>query len=111
MEVGQEKRLAPPPNRRSQKLVAVLAVKQLSWYCRKPSRGVLRSRDVLSVGSVQGLHHLDAKVVMLADEVGDYLLGGAAEEGLGEVLGGRGGYRGGFFEEVLSDADGLPTIS
>ena len=48
---------------------------------------MLRSRDVLSVGSVQGLHHLDAEVVMLADEVGGNLLGGAAEEGLGEALG------------------------
>ena len=38
-------------------------------------------------------------------------LGGAGEEGLGEVLGGRGGYGGGFCEEVLSDADGLLTIS
>jgi hypothetical protein len=27
------------------------------------------------------------------------------------VLGGRGGYGGGFCEEVLSDADGLLTIS
>ena len=72
---------------------------------------MLGAGDVLCVGSVQGLHHLDAEVVMLADEVGGNLLGGAAEEGLGEVLGGRGGYRGGFFEEVLSDADGLLTIS
>ena len=46
-----------------------------------------------------------------ADELGGNQLGGAAEEGLGEVLGGRGGYRGGFCEEVLSDADGLLTIS
>ena len=72
---------------------------------------MLLSGDVLSVGSVQGLHHLDAEVVMLADEVGGNLLGGAAEEGLGEVLGGRGGYWCGFCEEVLSDADGLLTIS
>ena len=48
---------------------------------------------------------------MLADELGGNLLGGAGEEGLGEVLGGRGGYGGGFCEEVLSDADGLLTIS
>ena len=40
---------------------------------------------------------------------GGNLLGGAAEEGLGEVLGGRGGYGSGFCEEVLSDADGLLT--
>ena len=46
-----------------------------------------------------------------ADELGGNLLGGAGEEGLGEVLGGRGGYGGGFCEEVLSDADGLLTIS
>ena len=46
-----------------------------------------------------------------ADEVGGNQLGGAAEEGVGEVLGGRGGYGGGFCEEVLSDADGLLTIS
>ena len=72
---------------------------------------MLLSGDVLSVGSVQGLHHLDAEAVMLADEVGGNQLGGAGEEGLREVLGGRGGYRGGFFEEVLSDADGLLTIS
>ena len=72
---------------------------------------MLRSGDVLSVGSVQCLHHLDAEVVMLADEVGGNLLGGAGEEGLGEELGGSGGYGGGFFEEVLSDADGLLTIS
>lgn len=76
MEVGQEKRLAPPPNRRSQKLVAVLAVKQLSWYCRKPSRGVLRSRDVLSVGSVQGLHHLDAEAGTVTEEHGELGHGG-----------------------------------
>ena len=46
-----------------------------------------------------------------ADELGGNLLGGATEEGVGEVLGGRGGYAGGFCEEVLSDADGLLTIS
>ena len=46
-----------------------------------------------------------------ADELGGDDLGGAAEEGLGEVLGGRGGYWCGFCEEVLSDADGLLTIS
>ena len=31
-----------------------------------------------------------------ADELGGDLLGGAGEEALGEVLGGRGGYGGGF---------------
>ena len=31
-----------------------------------------------------------------ADELGGNLLGGAGEEGLGEVLGGRGGYGSGF---------------
>ena len=31
-----------------------------------------------------------------ADELGGNLLGGAGEEGLGEVLGGRGGYGGGL---------------
>ena len=31
-----------------------------------------------------------------ADGLGGNLLGGAAEEGLGEVLGGRGGYGSGF---------------
>jgi len=31
-----------------------------------------------------------------ADELGCNLLGGAGEEGLGEVLGGRGGYGGGL---------------
>ena len=31
-----------------------------------------------------------------ADELGGNLLGGAVEEGLGEVLGGRGGYGSGF---------------
>ena len=72
---------------------------------------MLGEGDVLGVASVQRLDHLDAEVVMLADEVGGNLLGGAAEEGLGEVLGGRGGYGGGFCEEVLSDADGLLTIS
>ena len=46
-----------------------------------------------------------------ADEIGGNQLGGAGEEGLGEVLGGRCGYGSGFFEEVLSDADGLLTIS
>ena len=45
------------------------------------------------------------------DELGGDHLGGAGEEGLGEVLGGLGGYGSGFFEEVLSDADGLLTIS
>ena len=44
------------------------------------------------MGGVQCLHHLDAEVVMLADELGGNLLGGAGEEGLGEV----GGYGGGF---------------
>ena len=34
-----------------------------------------------------------------ADQLGGNLLGGAAEEGLGEVLGGRGGYGGGFVWE------------
>ena len=34
-----------------------------------------------------------------ADELGGNLLGGAGEEGLGEVLGGRGGYGGGFVWE------------
>ena len=48
------------------------------------------------MGCVQCLHHLDAEVVMLADELGGNLLGGAAEEGLGEVLGERGGYGSGF---------------
>ena len=57
---------------------------------------MLRSGDVLCVGGVQCLHHLDAEVVMLADEVGGNLLGGAAEEGVGEVLGGRGGYGSGL---------------
>ena len=33
---------------------------------------------------------------LVADELGGNLLGGAAEEGLGEVLGGRGGYGSGF---------------
>ena len=42
-----------------------------------------------------------------ADQLGGNLLGGAGEEALGEV----GGYGGGFCEEVLSDADGLLTIS
>ena len=55
--------------------------------CRCISAG-----DVLCVGGVQCLHHLDAEVVMLADEVGGNLLGGAGKEGLGEALGGRGGY-------------------
>ena len=45
-----------------------------------------------------------------ADEVGCDLLGGAGEEGLGEVLGEVGGYGGRFgwwfYEELLRDADG-----
>ena len=57
---------------------------------------MLRSGDVLRVGCVQCLHHLDAEVVMLADELGGNLLGGAAEEGVGEGLGGLGGYGGGY---------------
>ena len=68
---------------------------------------MLRSGDVLRVGSVQGLHHLDAEVVMLADELGGNLLGGAGEEGLGEVLGGLGGYGSGLDE--VADAILLPT--
>ncbi len=68
---------------------------------------MLRTGDVLCVGSVQCLHHLDAEVVMLADEVGGNLLGGAGEEDLGEVLGVRGGYGGGFGEDA--DAILLPT--
>ena len=85
-----------PPEPRRQQLVAVLAVEQLSRHCRQPPSGVLGSGDVLRVGSVQGLHHLDAEVVMLADELGGNLLGGAGEEGVGEVLGGLGGYGSGL---------------
>jgi hypothetical protein len=40
---------------------------------------VLGAGDVLRVGCVQCLHHLDAEVVMLADELGDNLLCGAGE--------------------------------
>ena len=40
-----------------------------------------------------------------ADGLRGNLLGGAGEKGLGEVLGGRGGYGGGFCEVVLRDAD------
>ena len=39
-----------------------------------------------------------------ADELGGDDLGGAGEEGLGKVLGGRGGYGSGFCEEVLRSA-------
>ena len=85
-----------PPEPRHQQLVAVLAVEQLSRHCRQPPSGVLGAGDVLCVGGVQCLHHLDAEVVMLADEVGGNLLGGATEEGVGEVLGGRGGYGCGY---------------
>ena len=42
-----------------------------------------------------------------ADEIGGNLLGGAAEEGLREVLGGRGGYGCGLGE--VADASLLPT--
>ena len=42
-----------------------------------------------------------------ADELGGNQLGGAAEDGLGEVLGGRGGYGSGL--EEVSDACLLPT--
>ena len=42
-----------------------------------------------------------------ADELGGNLLGGAAEEGLGEVLGERGGYGSGLGE--VADATLLPT--
>ena len=45
-----------------------------------------------------------------ADELGGNLLGGAGEEGVGEVLGGRGGYGSGFCEEVLRDAEGLGVV-
>ena len=72
-----------PPEPRRQQLVAVLAVEQLSRHCRQPPSGVLGAGDVLRVGCVQCLHHLDAEVVMLADEVGGNLLGGAAEKALG----------------------------
>ena len=75
MEVGQEKRLAPPPNRRSQKLVAVLAVEQLSRHCRQPPSGVLGAGDVLSVGSVQCLHHLDAEAGNVTEEHGEWGMG------------------------------------
>jgi hypothetical protein len=50
-----------------------------------------------------GCHSLHQQA---ADQLGGNLLGRAGEEGLGEVLGGRGGYGCGFCEEVLSDADG-----
>ena len=39
-----------------------------------------------------------------ADELGGNLLGGTGEEGLGEVLGGRGGYGGWLGDEVLRAA-------
>ena len=68
---------------------------------------MLGAGDVLGVASVQRLHHLDAEVVMLADQLGGNLLCEAAEEGLGEVLGGRGGYGSGL--EEVSDACLLPT--
>ena len=55
---------------------------------------------VLSVCKVQPLNHFDAEVVMLADELGGNLLGGAGEEGLGEVLGGLGGYGSGLGGEM-----------
>ena len=42
-----------------------------------------------------------------ADELGGNQLGGAGEEGLGEVLGGLGGYGGGLDE--VADAILLPT--
>ena len=42
-----------------------------------------------------------------ADELGGKLLGGAGEEGLGEALGGRGGYGSGLDE--VADASLLPT--
>ena len=42
-----------------------------------------------------------------ADEVGGNLLGGAGEKGLGEVLGGLGGYGSGLDE--VADAILLPT--
>ena len=35
-----------------------------------------------------------------ADEIGGNLLGGAAEEGLGQVLGGRGGYGSSFVKSA-----------
>ena len=38
---------------------------------------------------------------LAADELGSNRLGGAGEEGLGKVLGGRGGYGSGYCEEVL----------
>jgi hypothetical protein len=72
-----------PPEPRHQQLVAVLAVEQLSRHCRQPPSGVLGAGDVLCVGGVQCLHHLDAEVVMLADELGGNQLGGASEKALG----------------------------
>ena len=42
-----------------------------------------------------------------ADQLGGKLLGGAAEEGLGEALGKRGGYGSGL--EKVADAILLPT--
>ena len=40
-----------------------------------------------------------------ADELGGNLLGGAAKDGVGEVLGGRGGYGGRLGEAVLRSAE------
>ena len=50
-------------------------------------------------------HHQQA-----ADQLGGDDLGGAGKEGVGEVLGERGGYGGGFCEEVLRDAEGLGVV-
>ena len=54
--------------------------------------------------------HLGAPLLFhqqAADELGGDHLGGAAEEGVGEVLGGRGGYGSGLGE--VADACLLPT--
>ena len=45
-----------------------------------------------------------------ADELGGNLLGGAGEEGMGEVLGELGGFGSGFCEEAVRVADRVGKV-
>jgi hypothetical protein len=58
-----------------------LTVEQLSRHCRQPSRGVLSTGDVLRVGCVQCLHHLDAEAGTIGEKYGELGHGGLGWHG------------------------------
>ena len=46
-------------------------MEQLSRHRRQPPRRVLITGDVLGMGSIEGLHHLDAKAGTVGEEHGE----------------------------------------